>query len=62
MPCGRPVRCTPHQVDDAGAFTQSLTTAVTAHQLHPVDQYDGFARLEQQGMFELQGNRSVRGY
>ncbi len=40
-----PIRCTLRDVDEAGAFEDSLTTAVTAKQLHPVDQYEAFARL-----------------
>lgn len=43
------VGCTLHEVDEAKAFEFSLTTAVTARQLHPVDQYEAFARLEQLG-------------
>lgn len=42
---GEPIRCTLRDVDEAGAFEDSLTTAVTAKQLHPVDQYEAFARL-----------------
>ena len=41
------VRVTAHDVDENVAFEQSLTTAVTAKQLHPVDQYEAFARLEE---------------
>lgn len=44
-----PINCTVHEVDETKAFKFSLTTAVTAEQLHPVDQYEGFARLEQSG-------------
>jgi ParB family chromosome partitioning protein len=40
-----PIRCTLRDVDEDGAFEDSLTTAVTAKQLHPVDQYEAFARL-----------------
>jgi ParB family chromosome partitioning protein len=40
-----PIRCTLRDVDEDGAFEDSLTTAVTARQLHPVDQYEAFARL-----------------
>lgn len=40
-----PIRCTLRDVDEAGAFEDSLTTAVTAKQLHPIDQYEAFARL-----------------
>ena len=39
------IRCTLRDVDEDGAFEDSLTTAVTAKQLHPVDQYEAFARL-----------------
>lgn len=39
------IRCTLREVDEAGAFEDSLTTAVTAKQLHPVDQYEAFVRL-----------------
>jgi ParB family transcriptional regulator, chromosome partitioning protein len=41
----QPVRCTAHDVGEDKAFEFSLTTAVTAAQLHPVDQYEAFARL-----------------
>jgi ParB family chromosome partitioning protein len=41
----QPVKCTLRDVDEAGAFEDSLTTAVTAKQLHPVDQHEAFARL-----------------
>jgi ParB family chromosome partitioning protein len=44
-----PIRCTLRDVDEDGAFEDSLTTAVTAKQLHPVDQYEAFARLEERG-------------
>ena len=44
-----PISCTLHEVDQQKAFEHSLTTAVTAAQLHPVDQYEGFARLDEQG-------------
>jgi ParB family chromosome partitioning protein len=40
-----PIGCTLHDVDNKKAFEYSLTTAVTAQQLHPVDQYEGFAKL-----------------
>jgi ParB family chromosome partitioning protein len=40
-----PIGCTLHDVDSKKAFEYSLTTAVTARQLHPVDQYEGFAYL-----------------
>jgi ParB family transcriptional regulator, chromosome partitioning protein len=46
---GEPIRCTLRDVDEAGAFEDSLTTAVTAKQLHPVDQYEAFARLRDRG-------------
>jgi ParB family chromosome partitioning protein len=39
------INCTLRDVDEKGAFEDSLTTAVTAKQLHPVDQYEAFARL-----------------
>lgn len=48
----RPINCTLREVDEAGAFEDSLTTAVTARQLHPVDQYEAFARLEERGKTE----------
>jgi ParB family chromosome partitioning protein len=41
----QPIGCTLHDVDNKKAFEYSLTTAVTAQQLHPVDQYEGFAKL-----------------
>ncbi len=41
----QPIGCTLHDVDNKKAFEYSLTTAVTAVQLHPVDQYEGFAKL-----------------
>ncbi|ULK98869.1 ParB N-terminal domain-containing protein [Bradyrhizobium sp. I71] len=44
-----PIPCTMHQVDETKAFEYSLTTAITAEQLHPVDQYEAFARLEEHG-------------
>ncbi|TGN90901.1 transcriptional regulator [Bradyrhizobium yuanmingense] len=44
-----PINCTLREVDEAGAFEDSLTTAVTAKQLHPVDQYEAFAKLEERG-------------
>jgi ParB family chromosome partitioning protein len=44
------VNCTLHEVDETTAFEFSLTTAITAEQLHPVDQYEAFARLESNGM------------
>jgi ParB family chromosome partitioning protein len=47
-----PVPCTMHQVDETKAFEYSLTTAITAEQLHPVDQYEAFARLEEHGKSE----------
>src|ERR1700722_5987803 len=42
---GKLIGCTLHDVDNKKAFEYSLTTAVTAQQLHPVDQYEGFAKL-----------------
>lgn len=47
--CDEEIPCTPHEVDDAAAFEYSLTTAVTAAQLHPVDQYEAFARMVKAG-------------
>jgi ParB family chromosome partitioning protein len=44
-----PVKCTVHDVDETKGFEFSLTTAITAKQLHPVDQYEAFARLEERG-------------
>lgn len=44
-----PIACTVHHVDTDKAFEFSLTTAITAEQLHPVDQYEAFARLEEHG-------------
>jgi len=44
-----PIKVTVRDVDNAGAFEDSLTTAVLAQQLHPVDQYEAFARLEERG-------------
>jgi ParB family chromosome partitioning protein len=44
-----PIPCTLHQVDETKAFEYSLATAITAEQLHPVDQYEAFARLEARG-------------
>lgn len=41
------IGCTLHEVDEARAFEFSLTTAVTAAQLHPIDQYEAFARLKE---------------
>lgn len=43
------INCTVREVDETQAFEDSLTTAVTARQLHPVDQYEAFARLEGRG-------------
>jgi ParB family chromosome partitioning protein len=43
------INCTRREVDETQAFEDSLTTAVTARQLHPVDQYEAFARLEGRG-------------
>ena len=45
----QPINCTLHDVDETKGFEFSLTTAVTAEQLHPVDQYEGFARLKERG-------------
>lgn len=45
----QPIKVTVREVDAAGAFEDSLTTAVTAKQLHPVDQYEAFARLAESG-------------
>ncbi|HYD66115.1 ParB/RepB/Spo0J family partition protein [Azospirillum sp.] len=45
----QPINCTLHDVDETRAFEFSLTTAITAKQLHPVDQYEAFARLEERG-------------
>ena len=44
-----PIACTVHDVDSATAFEFSLVTAITARQLHPVDQYEAFARLDERG-------------
>lgn len=44
-----PIGCTLHEIDETKAFEFSLTTAITAQQLHPVDQYEAFARLEAHG-------------
>jgi ParB family chromosome partitioning protein len=44
-----PIGCTLHNVDETRAFEMSLTTAITAAQLHPVDQYEAFARLDERG-------------
>jgi ParB family chromosome partitioning protein len=44
-----PVGCTLHDVDGAKAFEFSLITAITGEQLHPVDQYEAFAKLEERG-------------
>lgn len=46
------IGCTLHEVDADKAFEFSLTTAITAEQLHPVDQYEAFARLEEHGKTE----------
>lgn len=45
----QPIGCTLHQVDADKAFEFSLTTAITAEQLHPVDQYEAFAKLSERG-------------
>lgn len=42
-----PIDVNVRDVDAAGAFEDSLTTAVLAVPLHPVDQYEAFAKLEQ---------------
>ncbi|WP_316228358.1 MULTISPECIES: ParB/RepB/Spo0J family partition protein [unclassified Bradyrhizobium] len=46
---GVPIPCTLHKVDETRAFEFSLATAITAEQLHPVDQYEAFARLRDRG-------------
>lgn len=46
------IGCTLHEVDNAKAFEYSLATAITAEQLHPVDQYEAFARLKDRGQTE----------
>ncbi|WP_316214323.1 ParB/RepB/Spo0J family partition protein [Bradyrhizobium sp. SZCCHNR2032] len=43
------IPCTLHKVDETKAFEFSLATAITAEQLHPVDQYEAFARLDAHG-------------
>jgi ParB family transcriptional regulator, chromosome partitioning protein len=43
------IACTLHNVDETKAFEFSLATAITARQLHPVDQFEAFARLEEHG-------------
>lgn len=50
--CEEEIPCTVHEVDDAAAFEFSLTTAITAAQLHPVDQYEAFALLKERGNTE----------
>jgi ParB family chromosome partitioning protein len=45
----QPIGCTLHDVDEKKAFEFSLITAVTAEQLHPVDQYEGFTKLRVRG-------------
>jgi ParB family chromosome partitioning protein len=45
----QPIGCTLHDVDGAKAFEFSLATAITAQQLHPVDQYEAFAKLSERG-------------
>lgn len=45
----QPIGCTLHEIDETKAFEFSLTTAITAQQLHPVDQYEAFARLDAHG-------------
>lgn len=49
-----PIGCTLHEIDTDKAFEFSLTTAITAEQLHPVDQYEAFARLEEHGKTEAE--------
>lgn len=46
------IGCTLHEVDNAKAFEYSLATAITAEQLHPVDQYEAFAKLKDRGQTE----------
>lgn len=46
---GQEINCTLHDVDQEKAFEFSLTTAITAAQLHPIDQYEAFARLDERG-------------
>lgn len=46
------INCTERKVNEVGAFEDSLTTAVLAAQLHPVDQYEAFARLKDAGNVE----------
>jgi ParB family chromosome partitioning protein len=48
----QPIGCTLHQIDQEKAFEYSLATAITAEQLHPVDQYEAFARLKERGQTE----------
>lgn len=43
------IECKLREVDAAGAFEDSLTAAVLAEQLHPVDQFEAFAKLEARG-------------
>jgi ParB family chromosome partitioning protein len=45
----QPIGCTLHNINETTAFEFSLATAITARQLHPVDQYEAFARLEEHG-------------
>lgn len=44
-----PIECKIRNVDAAGAFEDSLTSAVLTQQLHPVDQYEAFAKLRDNG-------------
>jgi hypothetical protein len=44
-----PINCTLHDVDETTAFEFSLTTAITAAQLHPIDQY-----LRERGAVEFE--------
>ncbi|WP_036010666.1 ParB/RepB/Spo0J family partition protein [Bradyrhizobium yuanmingense] len=46
------IGCTLHQVNADKAFEYSLATAITAEQLHPVDQYEAFAKLKERGQTE----------
>lgn len=44
-----PIECKLRDVDAGGAFEDSLTAAVLAHQLHPVDQYEAYRQLAERG-------------
>lgn len=46
------IGCTVHEVNSDKAFEYSLATAITAEQLHPVDQYEAFAKLKERGQSE----------